>query len=89
MPAETRESFREVRVFRKPEEDRGISVQRIAAAEGIGVPLVWRILHEQLHDPYHNQRVQAVTPDHRTGLVFVYGLLKTAFQTHSLQLAFC
>jgi hypothetical protein len=22
-------------------------------------------------------------------LVFVYGLLKTAFQTHSLQLAFC
>jgi hypothetical protein len=47
VPVEIRESFREVRIFRIPEEDPGTSVLRIEAAEGIGVPLVWRILHVQ------------------------------------------
>jgi hypothetical protein len=47
MPAEIRESFREVRVLRRVEEDPGTSVRRISAAESFGVPLVWRILHEQ------------------------------------------
>jgi hypothetical protein len=30
----------DIRVLRRVEEDPGTSVQRIAAAEGIGVPLV-------------------------------------------------
>jgi hypothetical protein len=47
MSAETWESFREVRIFRIAEEDPGISMRRIPDAEGIGGPLVWRILHEQ------------------------------------------
>jgi hypothetical protein len=32
------------------------SVQRIAAAEGIGVPLVWRIIHEQSLYSYTSSR---------------------------------
>jgi hypothetical protein len=31
----------------KVEEDSGANVRKIAATEGIGVPLVWRTLHEQ------------------------------------------
>jgi hypothetical protein len=55
-------------------------VQRIAAAEGIGVPLVWRILHKQSLYPYHNQRMLALTlPDHRAGMVFCQWLLATCF----------
>jgi hypothetical protein len=33
-----------VRVLRRVEEDLGTSVRRTAAFEGIGAPLVWRIL---------------------------------------------
>jgi hypothetical protein len=51
-------------------EIRG-SVRRIAAAEGIGVPLVWIILHEQSLYPYHLHRAQAVTPpNYRARVVF-------------------
>jgi hypothetical protein len=52
-------SFREVSVLRKVEEERGTGVRRIAAAGGIGVPLVWRIIHEKLRYPYHIERVEA------------------------------
>jgi hypothetical protein len=82
MPAETWARFREVRVLRRAEEDPGTSVRRIAAAEGIGVPLAWRTLH-----PYHIQRVQALTPpDHRAvqGWYFASGFSQNALQTHSL-----
>jgi hypothetical protein len=75
MPVEIWASFREVRVLRRVEEDPGTSVRRIAAAEGIGVPLVWRILHEQSLCPYHIHRVQALTPDHRARVVFCQLLL--------------
>lgn len=39
--------FREVCVLRRVEEEPLTSVRRIAAAEGISVPIVWSILHEQ------------------------------------------
>jgi hypothetical protein len=56
------------------EEVPGTRVRRTAAAEGIGVPLVWRILHEQ----YNIRRVQALTPpDHRVRAVFWQWLLAT------------
>jgi hypothetical protein len=66
----------EVRVLRRVEDHPGTSVRRIAAAEGIGVPLVWRTVHEQLLHPYHIQRVQALTPpDHRARVVYCHWLL--------------
>jgi hypothetical protein len=66
----------EVRILRRVEEDPGTSVRGIKAAEGIGVPLVWRILHEQSLYPYHIQRVQALTPaDHRASVVYCHWLL--------------
>jgi hypothetical protein len=66
----------EVRVLRRVEEGPGTSVRRIAAAEGIGVPLVWIILHEQSLHPYHIQRVKALTPpDHRERVVYYHWLL--------------
>jgi hypothetical protein len=37
----------EVHILRRVKEDPGTSVQRVKAAEGNSVPLVWRILHEQ------------------------------------------
>jgi hypothetical protein len=58
------------------EEDPGTSVRRISAAEGIGVPLPWIILHGQSLYPYRIQRVQALTPpDHRARVVYCYCLL--------------
>jgi hypothetical protein len=66
----------EVRVLRRVAEDPGTRVRRIATAEGIGVPLVWRILHEQSLYPYHIQRVQALTPDHRARVVYCHWLLE-------------
>jgi hypothetical protein len=71
MSAEIWESFQEVRVMRRVEEDPGTSVRKITAAESIGVPLLWRIPHEQSLYPHHIQRVQALTPsDHRARAVF-------------------
>jgi hypothetical protein len=76
MPAEISASLREVRILRRVEEDPGTSARRIAAAEVIGVPLVWRILHEQSLYPYHIQRAQVLTPpDHRARVVFCQRLL--------------
>jgi hypothetical protein len=70
VSADTRASFGEVRVLRRVEGDPGISVRETATAEGIGVPSVWRILHEQSLCPYHIQRVQALTPaEHRATAV--------------------
>jgi hypothetical protein len=40
MPPEIWVSFQEGCLLRRVEETAGISVQRIGAAEGIGVPLV-------------------------------------------------
>jgi hypothetical protein len=37
----------EVRLLRRVEEDSRTNVQRMAAVEGISVPLGWRILSEQ------------------------------------------
>jgi hypothetical protein len=75
MPVEIWVGFREVRVLRRV-EDPGSSLRRIAAAEGIGIPLVWRILHEPSLYPYHIQRVQALIPrDHRAMVVFYQWLL--------------
>jgi hypothetical protein len=34
-------------------------MRRTAAAEGIGVSLVWRIIHEQSRYPYHSQQLQS------------------------------
>jgi hypothetical protein len=66
----------EVRVLRRVEENPRTSVHRNAAAEGIGVPHVWRILHEQSLYPYHIQRVQALTPpDHHARVVYCHWLL--------------
>jgi hypothetical protein len=59
------ESFKEVCILRREEEDPGTSVRRISAAEDIGGPLVRRTHHEQ--SPYlcDTQRVQAlIPPDH-------------------------
>jgi hypothetical protein len=53
MPAEMWANCQEVRIFRRLEEDPGTSVPRIASTEIIGVPFVWRILHEQSLYPYH------------------------------------
>jgi hypothetical protein len=66
MSAEIRASSKEVCIFRGVEEDPGTSTQRIAAAEDISVPLVWRILCEQSYP------VTAVLtpPDHHTRVVF-------------------
>jgi hypothetical protein len=52
----------EVRVLRRVGGDPGTNVRETAAAKGIGIPAVWRILHEQSLCPYHIQRVQALTP---------------------------
>jgi hypothetical protein len=63
----------EVSILKRVEEDPGTSVRRIAAAEGVGVPLVWIILHEQSLHPYHIQRMQALTPpDHRARVVYCH-----------------
>jgi hypothetical protein len=51
------------------EEDPRTSVQRIAATESIGVPLVWRILYEQSLYSFHIQRVQATFSDHHATLL--------------------
>jgi hypothetical protein len=51
------------------EEDPGTCVLRIAAAESIAVPIVWRILYEQSLNPHHIQRVQALTPPDRRATV--------------------
>jgi hypothetical protein len=69
VPAEIWASFRDVRVLRRAEEDHGTSVLRIAAAEGIGVPVVWRILHEQSFHPHHKERVHVLTPPHHRARV--------------------
>jgi hypothetical protein len=71
-------------VLGRVEEDPGISVQRIAAAEG--VPLVWIILHEQYLT--HTTSSKS-TPDHCAGVVFCKWLLakcivNTQFATNSL-----
>jgi hypothetical protein len=41
----------EVNLLRRVEDEPGTSVRGIAAAEGISVPLVWRILHEKSLHP--------------------------------------
>jgi hypothetical protein len=46
VPAEVWVRFQEVHILRSFYEDSGTSVQRITAAESIGFPLVWRILHD-------------------------------------------
>jgi hypothetical protein len=45
----------EVHILRGVEEDPATSVRRTAADEGTGVPLVWRIPHEQSLYPYQIQ----------------------------------
>jgi hypothetical protein len=45
--AEILVSFWEIRVLRWLDEDSRTGVRRTAAAESIGVPIIWRILHEQ------------------------------------------
>jgi hypothetical protein len=75
VPAETWESFLEVLVLRRVEEELGTSVRGIAAAEGIGAPLVSRILHEQLHCPYHMRGMKALTPPDHRARVFCMWLL--------------
>jgi hypothetical protein len=45
----------EVCTSKRVEEVPRTSVQRIAAAEGITVPLVWRIFHDQPLYQYHTQ----------------------------------
>jgi hypothetical protein len=47
MSAEIWENFQEDRVLRRVERDPGTSVRTTAAAGNMGVPLVWRNLHEQ------------------------------------------
>jgi hypothetical protein len=49
MRTEMWTSFWEVRLLRRVEEDPGTNVRRTAAAESV----IWRILHEQSHYPYH------------------------------------
>jgi hypothetical protein len=74
-PRSVRTPDMEVRVLRRVEEGPGTSVRRTAAAEGIVIPLVWRILHEQSFYPYHIQRVKALTPpDHRARVVYCHWL---------------
>lgn len=48
----------QVRISRIVAEDPATSMQRIAAADGIGFLLLWRILHKQSLYSYHIQRVQ-------------------------------
>jgi hypothetical protein len=62
VSAEIWASFQEVCILKRLEGNPGANVQRIAAAEGISVPLVWRILHVQSLYPYNLQQVQALTP---------------------------
>lgn len=54
---------------------RSLQIRRVeedpAAAEGISVTLVWRILQEQSLYPYHIQRLQILTPpDHHARVGF-------------------
>jgi hypothetical protein len=57
-------------------EEPGTSVRRIAAALGIGTPLVWRTLHEQSLHQYYIKQVQTLTPsDHHEWVVFCQWLL--------------
>jgi hypothetical protein len=62
-------------MLRGVEEDPRTSVRRIAAAEGIDVPLVWRIFHEQPLYPYHIQQMEALTPNHHVRVVVCQWLL--------------
>jgi hypothetical protein len=75
VPAEIWASFLGVCILRRVEEHPGTSVQRISTAEGIGVPLVRRILHEQSYYPYHTQQVQALPSDHCAWMMFSKWLL--------------
>jgi hypothetical protein len=71
MPVRIWASFLEVSILGRVEEEPRISVRRTAAADGLSVSLVWRILHEQSVYPYHIERVQALTPpDHIASVVF-------------------
>jgi hypothetical protein len=64
----------EVHVLRRVREDPGPTVRRIAAAEGIGTPLVCIILRKQSLYLYHIQREQALTPpDHSARVCSAYG----------------
>jgi hypothetical protein len=70
----------EVCVFRRVREDARTSVQRILAAEGIGIPLVWRTVHELSLYLCHIQQVQALTPpDHHAGVMFCKWILTKCF----------
>jgi hypothetical protein len=69
-------SFGEVRELRRVEDDPGTSLLRTVGSEDIGVPLAWRILHEQSLYPYHLQRLLALAPPaHRARMVFCQWLL--------------
>jgi hypothetical protein len=58
------------------EEDPGTNVRIIATADDTGVPLVWRILHEQSLYPCHIHRVQAFShPDHRAKVAYCQWLI--------------
>jgi hypothetical protein len=75
-PLSVRTPDMEVHILRRAEEDPGTSERRTAAAEGIGVPLVWKILYEQSLYPYHIQQVQALTPpDDHARVVYCHWLL--------------
>jgi hypothetical protein len=60
------------------EEDPGTNVRRIAAAEDIGVHLVWRNLREQSGYPYHVQQVQPSLLTTAHGRCFVNGFSQNA-----------
>jgi hypothetical protein len=57
------------------EEDPGTSIQRIAAAEDISVPLVWRILCEQTLPTPHPATASLTPTDHYARVVFSQWLL--------------
>jgi hypothetical protein len=69
-------------LLRTVKEEPGRSVRRIAAAEGIGFPLVWRILREESLYQCHTQQVQDLTPaQHHARVVFLLmGSLKVRFK---------
>jgi hypothetical protein len=73
----------EVHILRKVEEDPGTSVWRIAAAEGISVPLVGRILHHFTHTTFSECKPSLLLTIMR-GWWFANAFSQNTLWTHSL-----
>jgi hypothetical protein len=80
MPHEIWGSFWEALLLIRVKEVPRTSTQNILAAEGVEVPFISRILHEQSLCPYYIQRLKPlIPPDHCARLVFCQWFLAKCF----------